>query len=147
MATADAAVTVWKLKLEILANPSSLSHTQDALVEAESEQTKTWTLVEFEMVKCTKPDNTRILFAEFWVVNVYGLSPAYAGCSACIFLLLCPLYLFSSSSLDLFFIFKRSLKDRGKMLWRGGRLSYVTAQILCLSGTQKIQPFCESCVF
>jgi hypothetical protein len=73
---ANKAVKVRELTQEILANP--LSHTQDALDKAEADQTKAWALVEFEMAKCTKPDNTKILFADFWVENIYGLSPAYA---------------------------------------------------------------------
>ena len=73
---ANKAARVRELKQEILANP--LSHTKDDLDMAEADHTKAWALVKFERVKCTKPDNTNILFADFWVENVYGLSPAYA---------------------------------------------------------------------
>ena len=68
---------VRKLKQEIDGNPGS--HTQGELAQAEAKLDECWKKVEEEMHKIQKPDQTNILFADFWDrPNMYGLTPAQA---------------------------------------------------------------------
>ncbi len=66
-----------KLQKEIDGNPGS--HSQGELAQAEAKLDDCWKKVEEEMHKINKPDQTNILFADFWDrPNMYGLTPAQA---------------------------------------------------------------------
>jgi hypothetical protein len=68
---------VRKLQKEIDGNPGS--HSQGELAQAEAKLDDCWKKVEEEMHKINKPDQTNILFADFWDrPNMYGLTPAQA---------------------------------------------------------------------